>query len=238
MIPWLEGDAPFPPVDKALHRPAGLLCAGGDLSAGRLLDAYRQGIFPWFSAGEPILWWSPDPRMVLPPGEARVSRSLARRLRRGGYAVCADRSFRAVINACAMPRRDGGGTWITAEMLEAYCRLHELGWAHSVETWIDGRLVGGLYGVAIGRAFYGESMFALATDASKIAFAHLARLLERKGFAVIDCQMSTAHLASLGAREIRRRDFVRALEIWTRTGGPPGTWCGDDLEGPFIGRDA
>jgi len=238
MIPWLEGDAPFPPVETARRRPAGLLCAGGDLSAGRLLDAYRQGIFPWFSAGEPILWWSPDPRMVLFPSEVRISRSLARTLRRGDYAVSLDRNFPDVIAACAQPRRDDAGTWITTEMQEAYCRLHELGYAHSVETWVDGRLVGGLYGVAIGSAFYGESMFARATDASKIAFAHLVRLLERKGFAVIDCQMSTAHLASLGAREIRRNEFTRGLDTWTRNRAAPEKWNEDDVKGLFIGSDA
>jgi leucyl/phenylalanyl-tRNA--protein transferase len=224
MIPWLDGTAPFPPVDSALRRPNGLLCAGGDLSPERLLEAYRRGIFPWFSEGEPILWWSPDPRMVLFPEELKVSRSLARTLRRGGYEVRLDTAFAEVIHACGQPRPGQDGTWITPQMQQAYCRLHDLGHAHSVETWIDGSLAGGLYGLAIGRAFYGESMFTRVTDASKIALAHLARHLERRGFAVIDCQMKTAHLASLGAREIRRSELVRGLATWTREGPVPGRW--------------
>ena len=227
MIPWLEGEAPFPSVESALRRPNGLLCAGGDLSPQRLLDAYRHGIFPWFSEGEPILWWSPDPRMVLFPQEVKISRSLARTLRRGGYDVRLDTAFAQVIHECSLPRRDQDGTWITPQMQQAYIRLHELGHAHSVETWIDGKLAGGLYGMAIGRAFYGESMFTRRTDASKIALAHLARYLERRGFAVIDCQMKTAHLASLGAREIRRRELSQGLEIWSVEGPAPGKWPQD-----------
>src|SRR5487761_2637099 len=202
MIPWLGRDDPFPPLNSALKHPNGLLAAGADLSPRRLLSAYRSGIFPWYAQGEPILWWSPDPRMVLFPRELRISRSLARKLRSGHYEVRLDSAFAQVMEYCAAPRRDSGGTWISAEMQAAYCQLHERGYAHSVETWIDGNLAGGLYGVAIGRAFYGESMFARAADASKIALAHLCRHLERLGFAVIDCQMSTAHLASLGAREV------------------------------------
>lgn len=228
MIPWLERNEPFPPVGKALTRPNGLLCAGADLSPERLLDAYRQGIFPWFSPGEPILWWSPDPRMVLFPEELKISRSLAKSLRRGNYEVRLDTSFASVVHACSQPRPGQDGTWITEQMQEAYCRLHELGHAHSVETWIDGTLSGGLYGVAIGRAFYGESMFSRVTDASKIALAHLVRYLERQRFAVIDCQMKTAHLASLGAREIRRIELVRGLETWTAEGMGPGRWPQDD----------
>lgn len=224
MIPWLEGAAPFPPVDSALRRPNGLLCAGGDLSPERLLEAYRHGIFPWFSEGEPILWWSPDPRMVLFPAELNISRSLAKTLRRGQYEVRLDTAFPSVIRECSQPRPGQEGTWITAEMQQAYGRLHELGHAHSVETWIDGQLAGGLYGMAIGRAFYGESMFSRVSDASKIALAHLARYLERRGFAVIDCQMRTAHLASLGAREIRRHELVRGLETWTTEGQGAGKW--------------
>lgn len=233
MIPWLDGDAPFPPVESALRRPNGLLCAGGDLSPERLLDAYRHGIFPWFSEGEPILWWSPDPRMVLFPAELKISRSLARTLRRGQYEVRLDSAFASVIRECSAPRPGQDGTWITAEMQQAYVRLHELGHAHSVETWIDGQLAGGLYGMAIGRAFYGESMFSRVTDASKIALAHLARYLERRGFAVIDCQMKTAHLASLGAREIRRRELARGLEAWTIEGQGPGKWPQEDGRGLF-----
>jgi leucyl/phenylalanyl-tRNA--protein transferase len=236
MIPWIEGDAPFPPVEKALRRPNGLLCAGGDLSAERLVEAYRHGIFPWFSAGEPILWWSPDPRMVLFPEEVKISRSLAKTLRLGRYEVRLDTAFTAVIRACAEPRSDEGGTWITAEMQQAYCRLHELGYAHSVETWMEGKLAGGLYGMAIGRAFYGESMFSRATDASKIALAHLARLLEQRGYAVIDCQMTTAHLASLGAREIRRREFLLGLASWTTEGAGPDKWPADGATDLFRRR--
>ncbi len=224
MIPWLEQDDPFPAVGKALSRPNGLLCAGADLSVERLLDAYRHGIFPWFSEGESILWWSPDPRMVLFPEELKVSRSLAKTLRREHYEVRLDTAFAAVIHECSLPRPAQDGTWITPQMQQAYCRLHELGYAHSVETWIDGKLSGGLYGVAIGRAFYGESMFSRVTDTSKIALAHLARYLERQGFAVIDCQMKTAHLASLGAREIRRRELAHSLETWTSEGQGPDKW--------------
>jgi len=233
MIPWLKGDAPFPPVASALRRPNGLLCAGGDLSPQRLLEAYRHGIFPWFSEGEPILWWSPDPRMVLFPAEVKLSRSLAKTLRRGQYEVRLDTAFPAVIHECSLPRPGQDGTWITAQMQQAYVRLHELGHAHSVEAWIGGELAGGLYGMAIGRAFYGESMFSRVSDASKIALAHLARYLERRGFAVIDCQMKTEHLASLGAREIRRSELLRGLDTWTSAGPSPGKWPQDGARDLF-----
>lgn len=228
MIPWIGPGERFPPVERALREPNGLLAAGADLSPQRLIAAYRQGIFPWYSAGEPILWWSPDPRMVLRPAELRISRSLAKRLRRGECRVRLDSAFRRVLEECAAPRRDGAGTWITREMRAAYLRLHELGYAHSVESYVEDELVGGLYGVALGRAFYGESMFARRTDASKIALAHLARYLEARGFHVIDCQMSTPHLASLGAREMPRREFVRGLARWAQEGGEPGRWPADD----------
>ncbi len=211
MIPLLGPADAFPPVERALRRPAGLLAAGADLSPARLLDAYSRGIFPWFGPGEPILWWSPDPRMVLEPGSIRVTRSLAKVLRNRPHEVRFDTSFRAVMQACAAPREGQPGTWIVPEMIEAYCRLHELGWAHSVETWVDGELAGGLYGVAMGRMFFGESMFSRVRDASKVALVHLARALQADGFGLIDCQMSTAHLASLGAREIPRREFVRRV---------------------------
>ena len=237
MIPWLERGTPFPPVESALRRPNGLLCAGSDLSPQRLIDAYRHGIFPWFSAGEPILWWSPDPRMVLFPEEVKISRSLGRTLRRGGHEVRLDTAFVEVMRACAAPRRDQDSTWITPEMQQAYCRLHELGYAHSVETWVEDRLTGGLYGVAIGRVFYGESMFSRASDGSKIALAHLARYVERRRFAVIDCQMTTAHLASLGAREIRRHEFVRGLAVWTQEGEGPGKWPAEGAKDLFCGTD-
>jgi len=212
MIPWLGRAHVFPPLESALVEPNGLLAAGGDLSADRIVAAYRRGIFPWFSAGDPVLWWSPNPRMVLYPGEIKVSRSLRKALRRDDYEIRVDTSFREVMKACAEPRDGQPGTWIVDAMIDAYRGLARLGYAHSVETWRDGELVGGLYGVAIGRAFFGESMFSRATDASKIALVHLARQLERWQFGPIDCQMRTSHLASLGAREISRASFSRQLE--------------------------
>jgi leucyl/phenylalanyl-tRNA--protein transferase len=175
------------------------------------LDAYRHGIFPWFNEDDPILWWSPDPRMVLFPAEFKISRTLRKTLRNGNYEVRTDTAFEQVMRACAAPRNGQAGTWILEEMIAAYCELHRMGYAHSVETWMDGELVGGLYGMAIGSMFYGESMFCRRTDASKIALAHLARQLERHGFGMIDCQMNTPHLASLGAREIPRTDFITRL---------------------------
>jgi len=203
---------PFPPVERALRSPNGLLAACGDLSATRLLEAYRHGIFPWFNPEDPILWWSPDPRMVLIPGEFKISRSLAKVLRNSSYEVRSDTAFELVMRACAAPRGEQHGTWIQEDMIAAYCALHEMGYAHSVETWIDGKLAGGLYGVSIGRIFYGESMFSRASNASKIALAHLARQLERWQFGMIDCQMNTPHLASLGAREIPRAEFIARLQ--------------------------
>lgn len=212
----LENEEPFPPLERALREPNGLLAIGGDLGPQRLLAAYRGGIFPWFSPGEPILWWSPDPRMVLLPERLKVSRSLHKALRRSEIQVRFDTAFREVMQACTEAPRDGqSGTWIVPEMIEAYCHLHQLGVAHSVETWRDGRLVGGLYGVAIGGMFYGESMFHHETDASKIAFVHLVRFLQEKGYGMIDCQMHTGHLASLGAEEIPRSDFLRRLQALT-----------------------
>ncbi|MFZ5509479.1 MAG: leucyl/phenylalanyl-tRNA--protein transferase [Pseudomonadota bacterium] len=233
MIPWLRRDDPFPPVETALKNPNGLLAAGADLSPQRLLAAYRRGIFPWYNTGEPILWWSPDPRMVLFPAEIRLSRSLRKTLAQGRFQVRLDTAFAQVVRACAEPRAGQNGTWITREMQEAYGRLHELGYAHSVESWQEERLVGGLYGVAIGRTFYGESMFTRVTDASKVALAHLCRYLERKGFAVIDCQMVTRHLASLGARPIARSRFVQGLVEWTQDGIPPGQWPAHDARDFF-----
>lgn len=212
MIPWLNANEAFPPLAQALGEPNGLLAAGGNLSPERLLQAYRQGIFPWYSPGQPILWWSPDPRMVLYPDELKVSRSLAKRLRKDDYEIRFDTAFREVMLQCALTERPGqDGTWITADIVEGYCRLHALGHAHSVETWMEGELVGGVYGVAIGRMFYGESMFHHATDASKLAFVHLVRRLQGEGFGMLDCQMKTAHLASLGAREISRDEFSQRL---------------------------
>ena len=228
MIPWLESADAFPPLELALAEPNGLLCAGGDLSPQRLLLAYQQGIFPWYSAGEPILWWSPDPRMVLIPSEFKISRSLRRTLRAGKYQIRLDSKFPAVVKACAKTPRNGqNGTWITPEMQVAYGKLHELGFAHSVETWIDDQLVGGLYGLAIGKMFYGESMFSHATDASKIALAHLARFLTANGFGLIDCQMNTPHLASLGAHEIPRSEFIARLHELTATLPRYGRWASD-----------
>ena len=211
MIPWLPPEPLFPPLSSALREPNGLLAAGGDLQPQRLLAAYRRGIFPWYSQGDPILWWSPDPRMVLFPAEVKISRSLAKTLRNADYRLRCDSDFAAVMAACAAPRQGAGGTWISAEMQQAYLRLHQLGYAHSVEVWRDGVLCGGLYGVAVGAVFYGESMFSRVRDASKIALAHLCRHLERHAYAVIDCQMNTAHLASLGAREIARGEFAALL---------------------------
>jgi len=226
MIPWLERDTPFPPIQSALGHPNGLLAAGGDLSPERLLEGYRRGIFPWFSQGDPILWWSPDPRMVLMPNELKISRSLAKTLRNRRYEVRFDTAFGEVMEACAAPRKGETGTWITAPMLEAYRRLHRLGHAHSVETWIDGALAGGLYGVAVGQVFFGESMFARARDASKIALAALVAHLVSAEFRLIDCQMRTPHLESLGAREIPRRRFARLLEELIHYPRAPGSWSG------------
>ncbi len=215
MIHWLSDDEPFPSVSTALRSPSGLLAAGADLSPARLIDAYRHGIFPWFNNGDPVLWWSTDPRMVLFVDEFRASRSLTKRLARASadprMAIRCDSAFEAVIRACAAPRDSQGGTWIVDAMVDAYIELHRIGIAHSVETWIDGTLAGGLYGVAIGRMFFGESMFARTTDASKIALAHLVAFAKSEGMPMLDCQQQTAHLASLGARPIAREDFVQRV---------------------------
>ncbi|HET6492287.1 MAG TPA: leucyl/phenylalanyl-tRNA--protein transferase [Burkholderiales bacterium] len=228
MIPWLGIEDPFPPVTRALREPNGLLAAGADLSVVRLTEAYRRGIFPWYGAGQPLLWWSPNPRMVLFPPELRLSRSLRKRLRRRDYVIRCDSAFDAAVRACAAPRAGQSGTWITEEMIAAYGALHCHGLAHSVETWIDDDLVGGLYGVALGRMFYGESMFARATDASKIALAHLVKQLARWNFGMIDCQMQTAHLASFGAREIPRAEFTRSLQELVNYPQSPAEWRFDD----------
>ncbi|NMG71266.1 leucyl/phenylalanyl-tRNA--protein transferase [Parazoarcus communis] len=224
MIPWLVELDDFPAVERALREPDGLLAAGGELTPSWLLAAYHQGVFPWFSEGEPILWWSPDPRLVLRPQNVRIRRSLAKVLRRGHFEVRLDSAFDQVIRACAEPREPGGGTWISPAIQAAYCRMHELGYAHSVECWRDGKLVGGLYGIALGKVFFGESMFSRESDASKVALAYLARLLERYEFAMIDCQMTTPHLLSMGASEIPRTEFTAALRAWTRHEGLPGAW--------------
>lgn len=224
MIPWLQGDAPFPDVETALADPNGLLAAGDDLSAERLLAAYRRGIFPWFSAGQPVLWWSPAPRMVLFPAELKVSRSLAKVLRNSAYEIRFDTVFQDVMRACAAPRPGQHGTWITDDMVNAYARLHSLGYAHSVETWVEGELAGGLYGIAIGGMFYGESMFMRRRDASKIALVQLVRQLATRGFGMIDCQMRTGHLASLGGREIPRTEFSQRLAELINYPLPTGHW--------------
>jgi leucyl/phenylalanyl-tRNA--protein transferase len=191
----------------------GLLAVGGDLSPERLILAYKNGIFPWYNPGEPILWWSPDPRLVLFPSELHISRSLLRVMRQGRFQVTFNTRFREVIGACARsPRPTGEGTWITAEMEDAYCRLNDLGYAHSVEAWQKGRLVGGLYGIALGRCFFGESMFTNASNASKVAFVTLVKRLEALDFELIDCQVHTQHLMSLGAREIPRKDFIKRIQ--------------------------
>ena len=211
MIHWLSAsDAPeaFPPVERALADPPGLLAAGGDLAPARLLAAYRNGIFPWYSPGQPVLWWSPDPREVLPVEALHVSRSLARTLRRAPVDVAIDTDFAAVIDACAAPRARSPGTWITPEMRTAYLRLHALGAAHSVEVRHGTELVGGVYGVAVGRAFSGESMFSRATDASKVALVALAEWCRGRGHALIDCQLPSAHLRSLGSRPMPRAEFL------------------------------
>ena len=233
MIPWLGDHPAFPPLSRALREPNGLLAAGGALTPEWLLTAYRRGIFPWFNDGEPILWWSPSPRMVVFPDEVRITRSLRKTLRKGDYEVRLDHDFAAVIRACAAPREPGGRTWITPDIQSAYIRMHQLGYAHSVETYIDGELAGGLYGMALGQAFFGESMFSRRTDASKIAFAHLTRFLEQRNFRVLDCQMTTQHLTSLGGREIARERFAALLDTFAGVDLPPARWPEDGATHPW-----
>ena len=221
MLTWLQRDElSFPPLETAMREPNGLLAAGGDLSPERLLAAYRHGCFPWYQEGQPLLWWSPDPRTVLYPEELHVSRSLAKKLRQGVFDVTFDRAFRDVIEGCAAPRDYADGTWITTPMQNAYIKLHQIGVAHSVEVWQDGQLVGGLYGLAMGRLFFGESMFSRTTDASKVGFVTLVERLRDWDFKLIDCQMPTQHLASFGARTIPRRIFAEALEKYLDEPGP------------------
>ncbi len=214
---WIDSsddEGAFPPVDSALRDPDGLLAVGGKLTPGRLQAAYRQGIFPWYSVGQPVLWWSPDPRCVLFPDQLKVSRSLAKTLRRGLFRVTLDTAFEQVIRACAMPRDADRGTWITPAIQRSYMLLHQMGIAHSVECWQGQHLVGGLYGVALGRVFFGESMFARERDASKVAFVHLVRQLRRWGYSLVDCQVYSDHLASLGAGNIPRSRFIDLLDDW------------------------
>lgn len=214
-IRWISSDDPadkFPPIDSAATEPDGLLAAGGDLSPERLLTAYERGIFPWYDEGQPILWWSPDPRCVLDPAAFHVSRSLRRTVRKSQLEIAFNTAFPEVVAACADRREGQSGTWITADMTRAYEQLRQLGWAHSVEVWSNGDLAGGLYGIAIGRVFFAESMFSRRTDASKVALMSLSRLLVLNEFPLIDCQVSSPHLHSLGARSVRRADFATTLQ--------------------------
>ncbi len=228
-IEWLDPldpNYPFPPADSAHTDPDGLLAAGGDLHPKRLLRAYRRGIFPWYEEGQPILWWCPNPRAVLYPAHFRITRSLRKSLRNKPYTVSFDRAFREVVLGCAAPRRQGAGTWITPEMLYAYCQLHAQGFAHSIEVWHDrdGSLVGGLYGVAVGRIFFGESMFSWATDASKVGLAYLVRHLQAWGYPLIDCQLSSPHVDSLGAELIPRQRFMQMLARYCPMRRHPPAW--------------
>jgi leucyl/phenylalanyl-tRNA--protein transferase len=228
-IVWLsERDSPdaFPPVDRALREPDGLLAAGGDLSPPRLLAAYRRGIFPWYSRGQPILWWCPDPRAVLFPGRLKVSRSLAKSVRNRGFDTRLDTAFRDVIRACGSSELRPGGTWLSPEMRAAYLRLHRLGYAHSVETWLDEKLVGGLYGVTLGRVFFGESMFSTERDASKVALHRLCAELAARGVEMIDCQMATPHLISLGAELMPRARFIHLLTSYVGETSMESRWFG------------
>jgi leucyl/phenylalanyl-tRNA--protein transferase len=213
----------FPPLEQALREPPGLLAAGGDLSPARLLAAYERGVFPWYSAQQPILWWSPDPRMVLYPGEFNCSRSLRKTLRNGPYTTRLDHAFGATIRACAAPRRAGPDTWLNSDMIASYEQLHALGFGHSIETYDGGRLVGGLYGLQLGQVFFGESMFSTSRDASKVALARLVEECRVRDIQVIDCQVASGHLASLGAREVSRSAFVALLRRYARR-SPSGRW--------------
>lgn len=233
-IIWLsEQDSPeaFPPVDRALVEPDGLLAAGGDLSPMRLLAAYRRGIFPWYSRGQPILWWCPDPRAVLMPQQLKVTRSLEKSSRNRGFVTRIDTAFREVIRSCGSSELRPGGTWLSPEMRAAYIKLHKLGFAHSVETWLDDRLVGGLYGVALGQMFFGESMFSTERDASKVALKRLCEELITRRFHMIDCQMSTPHLLSLGAQMIPRMQFTQVLGEHVNGPFEPGHWRAAALTG-------
>ncbi len=217
-------DAPFPNVALAEKEPNGLLALGGDLSPERLTNAYRHGVFPWYSDGQPILWWSPDPRTVLFPAQLKISRSLQKNLRNKPFTVSFDRHFEHVLQYCASPRDTAEGTWITTEMEAAYIQLHRAQIAHSVEVWHQDTLVGGLYGVAIGQVFFGESMFSRMSDASKVGLVHLVSHLMRWGYQLIDCQVYSRHLSSLGAQEIKRQQFIHYLKQWCSQPGRDGSW--------------
>ena len=223
----------FPSPHEALREPNGLLAVGGDLTPARLENAYRRGIFPWYSPGDPILWWSPDPRTVLFPDALRISRSLRKRLRRQEFVVTLDQDFNGVLLGCAQPRDYEGGTWLVPEMIDAYQQLHRLGLAHSVEVWREKVLVGGLYGVAIGRVFFGESMFSRVADASKVALVHLCERLAHWDYGLIDCQMRTEHLIRLGAIELPRDDFIALLNRYRDQQGRLGSWF-DAVDAPTL----
>jgi len=225
VVPWLRTSSLFPPIDAALDDPNGLLAAGGDLSPDRLIDAYRHGIFPWYNGGQPILWWSPNPRMVLFVDEFKLPRSLRKVVRQRRFEIRVDTAFRRVMMGCSEPRAGQSGTWITPQVVEAYTALHKLGYAHSIEAWRDGKLVGGLYGVAIGRMFYGESMFARESDASKVALVKLVAMLKRLDMPLIDCQQETEHLARFGGRPISRRVFAGWLARLVHSPKPSETWA-------------
>jgi leucyl/phenylalanyl-tRNA--protein transferase len=230
MIPFLGPTDPFPPVEQALDHPDGLLAAGGTLSTKRLVDAYSHGIFPWFNDGDPVLWWSPDPRTVLVPSRVHVSHSLRKTLKKSAFLITVDAAFGRVLDGCAAPRADEPGTWLTTPMRRAYTAMQAAGLAHSIEVWIDGELAGGVYGVALGQMFFGESMFSRRRDASKIAITRLAAQLDRWGLPLIDCQLETDHLRSLGAERMPRRQFVR--EVGRLVALPPPSWQFDeDLRG-------
>jgi leucyl/phenylalanyl-tRNA--protein transferase len=233
---WIDEHDPeplFPPVEFALDEPNGLLAVGGDLSPERLIHAYRHGIFPWYSDDQPILWWSPDPRAVLFPEQLHISRSLYRAINRTPFEITLDKDFAAVMQGCAAPRRDGLGTWLTEEMQAAYLQLHRMGIAHSIEAWRQNELVGGLYGLAIGGVFFGESMFSRADNASKIAFVYLVKQLQQWNYGMIDCQISSDHLTSLGAVEIERREFMTLLARYLDRNGKQVPWQFDEEFSPL-----
>jgi leucyl/phenylalanyl-tRNA--protein transferase len=239
-VTWLSPDDPpdrFPPVTRALAEPDGLLAAGGDLGDARLLYAYRNGIFPWYEDGQPILWWSPNPRCVFLPGDFHVSRRLSRVLRRSMAEIRINTAFSRVIHVCAGPRRSEQGTWITPAMMQAYENLNRLGWAHSIEVWQSEELIGGLYGLAIGKAFFGESMFSLRSNASKMALLYLANRLNDGDFELLDCQVESAHLMSLGASIIPRSEFVRTLDSACSSGQIFGNWPDEPLQSAKLSFD-
>lgn len=232
-IHWLDPDpeSPFPPLEQALTDPNGLLAVGGDLTPARLIKAYKHGIFPWYNPGEPILWWSPDPRCVLYPQQLKISRSLRKTLNKHAFEIRFDTAFSDVMQACAQPREKQAGTWITKEMLKAYVNMHELGFGHSVECWQNNQLVGGLYGLAIGRVFFGESMFSQVPDASKVALVYLSQWLIRNDYALIDSQVHTPHLESMGAQLIPRTEYAKLIKTLTLNGPQPGKWpTPDDID--------